>query len=204
MPAVKGSPPTLRQEKAELTRARIRDAARRLFAGRGYGATTLVSIARDAGVAVQTVYAVYGSKAAILRSLRDAVLSDPVADALYEEALAGGSAREKLDLLARSVRSRWQAGYDVVAVNETAAATDPTLRREVDAVLARRRSALERLARSLQRELAAGVGVARASAMLDAATLPAVYAALVVEHGWSADEYEAWLANVLRRSLLGP
>ncbi len=56
---------------AEVTRRRIVAAARVLFARDGYGATTLRGIATEAGVAVQTVYAVYGSKAGTLAALLD-------------------------------------------------------------------------------------------------------------------------------------
>ena len=44
-----------RREQAEETRRRILAAARRLFVARGYGGTTMETIADDAGVAVQTV-----------------------------------------------------------------------------------------------------------------------------------------------------
>ncbi len=67
MPDVNSGPParhpTLREERAQVTRRRIADAARRLFFRDGYAATTIARIATEADVAVQTVYAVYGSKA---------------------------------------------------------------------------------------------------------------------------------------------
>ena len=52
---------TLREERARETRLRIRKSARRLFAARGFAETTIAQIAKDAGVAPQTVYAVFGS-----------------------------------------------------------------------------------------------------------------------------------------------
>src|ERR1700737_4980047 len=60
---------TLRQQQASETRSRILDAAQRLFSERGYGSTTMESIAFEAGVATDTVYASFGNKAGLLRTL---------------------------------------------------------------------------------------------------------------------------------------
>lgn len=197
-----GQRPTLRAERATVTRRRIAEAARVLFSQHGYGATTLAAIAVEAGVAVQTVYAVYGSKAGILRALRVEVVRQPEADALFEGAIQATSPEQKLELFAGSIRMRWEYGHDIVEIHEDAAATDPTLRVEVETVLAMRRSGIGRLARSLEGDLAAGVGVPRATAILDALTLPAVYRELIGVQGWTPDEFEAWLTATLKEQLV--
>ena len=58
-----------REQKALLTRHRILDAAESLFIRDGYALTTIAAIAVAADVAVQTVYAVFGNKRAILNEL---------------------------------------------------------------------------------------------------------------------------------------
>ena len=185
-----------------MTRRRIAEAARTLFWNRGYGATTLRAVAEEAGVAVQTVYAVYGSKAGILHALRDTVLRQPTAEALFGDAMREGDAERKLELFARSIRQRWEFGHDVVAIHRDASATDPSVRAEVEQVLGVRRAGIARLARSLEAELA-GVDLAHATAVIDALTLPEVYAELTSIQGWSADEFQAWLARCLKNQLLG-
>src|SRR5260370_17833852 len=60
---------TPRRPRAQATRRRIRDAARRLFVERGYVATTIEAIAGEAGVAVPTVYLAFGTKPALLAAL---------------------------------------------------------------------------------------------------------------------------------------
>src|SRR3954453_23013384 len=55
-----------RREQARLTRQHILEAAQELFSATGYATTTIAQIADEAGVAVQTVYAVFGTKRAIL------------------------------------------------------------------------------------------------------------------------------------------
>src|SRR5260370_32974397 len=62
---------TLRRQQADQTRVRILDAAERMFAKRGYGATTMEAIASEAGVATDTVYASFRSKPGVLHALID-------------------------------------------------------------------------------------------------------------------------------------
>src|SRR5450759_808681 len=195
--------PTLRDERAQVTRRRITEAARSLFGSRGYGATTLRAVADEAGVAVQTVYAVYGSKAGILRALGGQVLCQPAAEVLYEAAMRETNGERKLELFARSIRHRWESGHDVVAIGRDAAATDPTVRPEIDQMLGMRRAGIARLARSLEGRLTSGIDPTHATAILDALTLPEVYAELTDLGGWSADDYEDWLAKCLKGQLLG-
>ena len=143
-------------------------------------------------MAVQTVYAVYGSKAGILRALREDLVSHPEADALFERAVAEPAAARKAALMAGSVRRRWEDGHDIVAAQEDAGRSDPSVRRETDQVLAHRRRAFARLTDDR-----------RALALIDALTLPQLYETLVSRHGWTPAAYEAWLAQALEQSLTG-
>jgi AcrR family transcriptional regulator len=61
-----------RTEQARATRVAVLDAARDLFVGRGFVATTVQAIADRAGVSPETVYAAFRSK----RALLSAVLSE--------------------------------------------------------------------------------------------------------------------------------
>lgn len=185
-----------------MTRRRICQAAELLFARDGYGATTLRAIAAEAGVAVQTVYAVFGSKAGILETLRDGVRDDPEAESLFRAALSEPAAAQRLELFARSIRRRWERGASVVMIHRDAALTDPAVRAGVEDVLERRRVGLRHLADALASDLTAGTGPEQAAAVLDALTLPEVWAELVDVHGWTPDEYEAWLSESLQRQLL--
>jgi AcrR family transcriptional regulator len=194
--------PTLRAERAQVTRQRIADAARRLFARDGYATTTLAGIASEAGVAVQTVYAVYGSKAGILAALRESVANQPEAEALYAQAMTEPSAPRCIELFARSIRCRWELAGDVVAIQRDAGTADRAIRAAVAAILERRRRGIGELAARLEPAFGTGMDVARAAAILDAFTLHEVYAELVEVHGWTPDTYEAWLAAMLVRELL--
>jgi TetR/AcrR family transcriptional regulator, regulator of autoinduction and epiphytic fitness len=71
-----------RQEEARQTRRAILDAAAELFVDPGYAATPLTTVAAKAGVAVQTLYAAFGSKQQLLSALVDVTIAgddEPVA-----------------------------------------------------------------------------------------------------------------------------
>lgn len=189
--------PTLREERANVTRTRILDAARHLFFRDGYAATTLKAVAAEAGVAVQTVYAVFGSKPAILTELRWMVVNLPEADAARLEAMHAPTAEERLARFAHSIRLRWELTGDIVQVNQDAARTDPSIRAEIQPAEDRRQAGIAAFARALAEDLNLPIDVPRAAAMVDALTMYRLYAQLVGVHAWSPDDYEAWLRTQL-------
>ena len=63
----------LRTQQAELTRVAIAEAARAIFLTNGWSRTSIRKVAEAAGVSEATVYAVYGSKAALAGSLISSV-----------------------------------------------------------------------------------------------------------------------------------
>ena len=190
-----------------MTRRRILDAARRRFFEDGYAATTLRAVAAEAGVAVQTVYAVYGSKAAILAELRALVVNLPEADAEWRAAMADPTPQRRLARFAHSIRSRWELAGDIVRVHQDAVRVDASLRPGIDAAEERRRGGIVAFVRGLSTDLGADLGapieVERAIGVVNALTLYAVYEELVVTLGWTPDAYEAWLAEALTAGVVG-
>ena len=72
-----------RQAQARETRRTILGAAHELFVAAGYAATTIQAIADEADVAVQTVYAVFGTKRELLRQLiEDTIKGDDEPEAV--------------------------------------------------------------------------------------------------------------------------
>ncbi len=194
---------SLREERAEVTRRRIAMAALALFERDGYGATTMRAIAKEAGVAVQTVYAVYRSKAGILDALTQGVIHDPAADTLFGAVMKEPAAARRLALFARSIRRRWENGAAIVGIHRDAAVTDPAIRAGVGRTLARRRAGLATLASALEPDLTGGITASKAAAILDALTMPEMWTELIGVHGWTPDEYERWLRGALAQQLLG-
>jgi AcrR family transcriptional regulator len=194
--------PTIRQEQAAVTQRRILDAARRLFARDGYAATTLKAVAADAGVAVQTVYAVFGSKAAILAELRSLVVSLPEADSSYEAAMREPTIEGRLQRFVHSIRQRWELAGDIITINEDAARADPSVRAGVGAARERRQAGIAAFVAGIAEDLVPGIDVARTTALVDALSLYDLYVQLVAVHGWSQEAYEAWLSAELISSFV--
>src|SRR3954467_4226791 len=99
-----------RRAQAEATRREILDAAERLFVRDGYAATTMAAIAKEAGVALKTVYVAFETKSGVLRALWNLRLRGDQADApvgerpWYREALEEPDPERQLRLVARNSR----------------------------------------------------------------------------------------------------
>ena len=90
----------IRERQANQTRTNILDATQRLFLERGYAKTTVEAIAQEAGVAKQTVYAVFRSKNGIVAELLDrAVFTERVFE-LHDRSLETANIHEALKLTA--------------------------------------------------------------------------------------------------------
>ncbi len=62
---------TSEQSKSDISRARILDAAAKMFRQKGYAATTLIEIARAAGMQAGSLYYHFGSKDELLEEVLD-------------------------------------------------------------------------------------------------------------------------------------
>src|SRR5271169_4687674 len=131
---VKASAPQgRRQKQARQTRRRILAAAHELFTRQGYGATTIQQIADQADVAWQTVYSVFGTKAAVLSAVFDvAVAGDdepvPVAERSFVQAIKeAADPRDKAGIFARHLRESAARTAGVLSVIDSAASTDPEI-----------------------------------------------------------------------------
>src|SRR3954468_22510221 len=67
-----------RRQRSARTRARIAETAPGLFLAQGYLATTIEVGAEQAGVAVQTVYYVFGTKPNLLAAVLDSTIGGDV------------------------------------------------------------------------------------------------------------------------------
>ena len=195
--------PTLREERASVTRRRILDAARRRFYEDGYAATTLKAVAAEAGVAVQTVYGVFGSKAAILAELRALVVELPQADAERRAAMTESTSERRLARFACSIRNRWELAGDIVRVNQDAVRVDPSLRPGIADADTRRHGGIAALVRGIDADFGARIDVEWSIGVVNALTLYAVYEELVAVQGWTPDAYERWLAESLIAGVIG-
>lgn len=192
-----------RQVQAQETKRRIARAARRLFAARGYGDTSIEAVAEEAGVAVRTVYAAFGTKKAILAAICDEWLGEAGVFPLIQQATEEAGAAHRLALVAQLSRRQWEGGRDVVPMLEGAALADSEVAHMLDGWKAQRAAALAKVLEGCSDRVAPGIDLDSAAATLRALTAAEPYRELVDAAGWSGDRYEGWLTNLLVRELLG-
>ena len=192
-----------RQLQAQETKRRIARAARRLFAARGYGDTSIEALAEEAGVAVRTVYAAFGTKKAILAAICDEWLAASGVFPLILQAMQEGDTARRLALIARLSRQQWERGRDVVPMLEGAALADAEVAFMLDGWKTQRAAAFAQVLEGCGDRLAPGVDLDSAAAVLRALTAAEPYRELVDAVGWSGDRYEQWLTHLLVRELLG-
>jgi len=104
-------------ERSERSRAQILDTALKLFAHRGYGATSVRDIAEEAGLSKGNVYHHFPDKESIFRALLDRyfdAMSTP--DFPFNRALATGTFPENLEQMGRAARETVKAYRDYVAL----------------------------------------------------------------------------------------
>jgi AcrR family transcriptional regulator len=194
--------PTYRQLQAQATRERIADAARRLFAAEGYGATSMEAIAREAGVAARTVYSAFGAKREILSLICERWLEQAGARELASQVLGEPDPARRLRGAAHWLRVLYSAGFDVVLIFEAASDESPETRVLLRSKLAGRNEVMDAIIASLDGHLT--VPVPQAQAMYRALAAPGVYRELVEESGWTPGDFEHWVADTLQRNLMTP
>jgi AcrR family transcriptional regulator len=192
---------TYRQAQAAATRDRIAEAARRLFADAGYGATSMETIAAEAGVAVRTVYSAFGAKREILSLICEQWLERARARERAGEVLAEPDPARRLRGAAGWLRALYAAGFDVVMIFEGATDESAETRALLRSKLAGRNQAMDAMIASLEGHLRAPVS--QVQAVYRALAAPGVYRELVVESGWAPEAFERWVGDTLQRSATG-
>jgi AcrR family transcriptional regulator len=207
--AVKRSYASARREtQARETRQSILDAALSHFVAHGYAATSIQTIADQAGVAVQTVYAAFGNKRELMRQLIEATITGdddptPITQKVESRAVAAEpDVRLRAQLDAALSRTIVQRVAPIVRVAEEAAASDPELATTMETVKAARRREMLDSARLLAGPEGLRLDPEEAAATLYVLYSPQVADMLMRDHGWSPQRYEAWLARMILEGVL--
>jgi TetR/AcrR family transcriptional regulator, regulator of autoinduction and epiphytic fitness len=194
-----------RRAQALSTRTRLAASARRLFAERGYAATTIDAIARDAGLAVQTFYATYGSKRAVLFALLEQMDQAADVSGLVEHLRqAEGDWSRQVEMLVDFNVRLFAGSIDVLAVLRSAGAADPDLAAVGEAGDDRRRAGQAPIVREWAQAggLRAGLDETLAADILWGLTSPELFELFVIRQHWQATRYAAWLRQAVQQLLL--
>ena len=182
----------------------------RLFVDRGYASTTIESIAAEAGVAVQTVYFVFGNKRALLADVLDVAIAGDDAPVPVLERAWVDEVRAEPDP-ARAVAAIAHHGCQIIRreaplyrIIRGAAASDPEVAGLLAVYQQRRLSNLSELVRLVGGKgiLKPGLDRSRAADILFALFSYELFQLFVLERDWPEPAWEAWIADVLVAQLL--
>ncbi|MEU5655203.1 helix-turn-helix domain-containing protein [Streptomyces sp. NPDC047737] len=215
MDAVKGSGrqntkrPDKRAERSRRTRDKIVAAARDLFVAQGYGATSLQEVADRAGVAVQTVYFVFGNKRALFKDVVDTSIAgdtEPVATMQrdwFRTACAEPTAAGQLRAHVRGVREILGRVAPIMPLIAAASATDPEIAAQWPAGPDPRYTVQHAAAEALtsKPDARSGIDTARAADLLYGLLSPELYLVFVRDRGWSPEVWEEWACASLTAQL---
>jgi len=200
-----------RQAQANETRRQILEAARKLFMERGYAGATIEAIATDAGVAVETIYAIFKNKRKILVNLMNVSSPTGVEDHTPMLERAGPKAvsqehdqRRQLQMFAQEVANNLAQVAVISEIMVNAAKSERDVNRILQRLINQR---LEHMTFAAQQIAANGpfrekVDEAYATDIVWTLTSPEVFLLLTRDRGWSKEKYAQWLANTLTRVLL--
>jgi AcrR family transcriptional regulator len=198
-----------RKEQAEATRTQILDAAERLFVENGYVATSMAAIAKEAGVALKTVYLAFDTKSGLLRALWHRNLRGgreyvPVGEQIwFLEVLEEPDPAKALRLNARNSREVKTRIAPLGGVLLSAAPADPDVEALSERIWSEFYENQLEVVKALHRRgaLKKGLGVKRAADILWTLNHPRTYL-LFLERGWTPEQYERWLADITIAELL--
>jgi AcrR family transcriptional regulator len=199
-----------RAAAAAATRARLRDAAARLFTRKGYVATTMREISAEAGVGERTLYDAFPNKAALFaHTLSVATVGDEqlirVAD--RPEVLATRRQTDPRAAVAQAVAyaaELLERAGDLIMVSVEAAGADPDMRAAADAGSRQTHQVHLALTEALHSRgaLREGLDPVQAADILYALCSPHMHQLLRRNRGWTRERYQAWLETVVAQELL--
>jgi AcrR family transcriptional regulator len=196
---------TARQGEARARRAAIVEAAARLFLDEGYAETTIAQVAREAGVSPQLVYASFDGKAGLLAGVIDLMGAGDDQQVLIRdrpEWVALQEIRDPADRLREfgrmvaEVNARvgpLQVLLDRAGVGETAVGE---LR---ERMLAAMREDYQVNVNRWGAGLRPDLGPERVAEVIRVVTGHQVWHGLVVDGGWTHEQYTDWVCDALIR-----
>ena len=201
--------PDKRAERSRRTREKVIQAARELFVARGYGATSLREVADRAGVAVQTVYFVFGNKRSLFKDVVDTSIAgdtEPVATMDREWFRAACAAPTAADQVRAHVHGTCEILGRVAPIMPliaAAAATDPQIAAQWPDDPDPRYTVQLAAAEALVGKPGAhpDVSAAMAADLLFGLLSPQLYLLFVHDRGWSPDAWEEWARATLTSQL---
>ena len=168
------------------------------------------AIAEEAGVAVETIYATFGNKRAILsRLIEVSLVGDEEPVPLFERegpraVMQETDQQRQVELFAEDIYTIMSRMTPLFEIMRVAAKTEPEIAGMYENILNNRVQGLKAFVRALMKNGPLREGLALESAAETVWTLTSAEVILLLTgtRGWSGERYRQWLADMLKRALL--
>ena len=199
-----------RQAQARQLRLDVVAAARALFIERGFAATTIADVAQAADVSTQFIYAAFGGKRGLLAKVVDWTLvgdDEPIPMAQRPSILAvqqEPTLTGKCALYARHARMVAARIAQTRQMLRAAADADADARAIYQTGEAQRRTGDGLFVANLRRagQLRSGLSDEQAADAIWALSPDILWNQLVIQRGWTPDQFELWYAGQLAAAIL--
>jgi AcrR family transcriptional regulator len=199
-----------RQEQAKLTQRAVLQAAHDLFVEKGYGQTTIADIARAAAVSPETIYARFKNKATLLHRVWDVTIGGDDEKVVFHDRPEIKAIRNEPDLAKRfALHARMSTATarrmtPLVRAVRAAAGSEPAAAAMVTEMDRQRYEGMGVMAREAAATGQLKVTEQHCRDVIWAMTDGTLWHQLVVERGWSDEQYAEWIGNMWVATLVRP
>lgn len=199
---------TRRVAQARETERAILRAAHDLFVAQGYGRTTLVEVARTAGVSVETIYARFKSKPGLLRRVWDVTIGGDDQDVMFHERPEIVAMQNEPNLARRlqlhaalMTRTAYRIGPFMLML-QSAAGTDAAAAEMLEEIGRQRLVGMTFMAAAAAATGQLAVSEEECRDIVWSLTDAMLWHRLVVQRGWSEERFTDHLATILVAALV--
>lgn len=193
-----------RKQQALKTKTLILKAAKKLIQSQGLENTTIEQIGLKAKVSPSSIYSIYSSKRGILLAIMDEALDPSIFDSLVQQGKEAKTTKEQFLITAKISRKLYDAEKSELSFLRGATVVDPMFKELELERENRRYGRQEEMVKKLfhnnednNEKLHKDYSFQQIRDLIWAFTGRDLYRMLVIERGWSSDEYENVLAKVL-------
>jgi AcrR family transcriptional regulator len=197
------------EEERRATRRRVTEAARSLFLERGYVRTTMTDVAREAGVALQSVYNTGQSKADLLHLVMDVAVAGDDQDVMLLERpeLAAISTEpdpeRQVEMIATAIAATLERLAPIWVCYREAAAVDPKAAANLVIAHTRRHESIAGIVGVLPRDRLRRPPEETTDTLWGIGSID-LFLLLRSIRNWDAKQYAEWLTRTLVDQLLTP
>jgi len=191
-----------RRAQAEENRSAIVRAARDLFIAQGYGRTTIADIADSAGMSVETIYAAFGNKPALLHRAWDITVGGDDQDVVFHERPEVVAIRNEPDLAERlmlhaafSTKTATRIAPFQLMV-QSAAEAEPAAAAMLEEMGRQRLAGMTVMAAGAAQTQQLAVTEDECRDVIWSMTDGMLWHRLVNERGWSNERFAEWLGGM--------